>query len=683
VTAQGASKNPDFHLLQSFLEVLPDPCLVIDATGRVMAVNSAWNELARQNEPSSDALSDPVGTNYLSLCRSTSTEEGLNEVWTGIGSVISGDNDHFEREYICRSRDTFRWYRKIVRPFRQFGAHALIFHRDITAEKLDKLHPQTLDEEFRALADAAPVLIWMSGPDKGCTFFNRQWLEFTGVPKEEQLGDGWLKLVHPEDRDRILKAYHSAFDEKREFEFEYRLQYKDGGYRWVHDRGLPRLDPQNQLSGFVGSAWDLSDQKQATEVAYKATRQTRLEHIVATIAISATTLREALQNSLNVICQILEFPGGHALLIYDDEPELAKPAHILYLKDKERFAKLVDISARLSWPTDSGAPGEVLRTRKPVIHDPLSDYSDAKLYPRAPAALEAGVQSAIHLPVLVGDRVEAILEFASDRPIASDQELINTLLAACERLSRFFERRRAQIEFLKQKEELEAAAQQLFTVAGRVVDSQEEERRRIARELHDDFSQRLALVSMKITNLAGRDRALSAGELNADLEDVRESISSVAEDLHGLSRQLHPARLELLGLVRALRAQCSEFQRTRGIETVFEASASNDDASPQAATCLYRVLQESLMNIAKHSGSARAYVTLSRQENQLELRVRDEGRGFSSGEAFAKGIGFTNMEERVRLLNGKLMINSAPGKGTELVLRIPALVRVKQEHPQD
>ena len=223
----------------------------------------------------------------------------------------------------------------------------------------------------------------------------------------------------------------------------------------------------------------------------------------------------------------------------------------------------------------------------------------------------------------------------------------------------------------------------LARVGRKLLEAQEQERTRIARELHDDFSQRLALVSMKITNLAGRDRPLSAGELNADLEDVRESISSVAEDLHGLSRQLHPARIELLGMERALRAQCSEFERTRGIETVFEASVSNEDASPQAATCLYRLLQESLMNIAIHSGSKKAYVSLDRDGDQLEMSVRDEGKGFISGETGVKGIGLMNMRERVWLLNGKLIVNSSPGKGTEIVMRIPALSPAKHANSGD
>ena len=152
-------------------------------------------------------------------------------------------------------------------------------------------------------------------------------------------------------------------------------------------------------------------------------------------------------------------------------------------------------------------------------------------------------------------------------------------------------------------------------------------------------------------------------DLDAGLEDVRESIVAVAGDLRDLSHQLHPTMLALLGPIRALRALCEEFQRARGIETVFEASASDQDASEQAAMCLYRVLQESLMNIAKHSGSTSARVTLTRQADQLEMRVRDEGRGFIPGQDVRQGIGLTNIEERVRLLEGELVVNSKPGRG--------------------
>ena len=130
--------------------------------------------------------------------------------------------------------------------------------------------------------------------------------------------------------------------------------------------------------------------------------------------------------------------------------------------------------------------------------------------------------------------------------------------------------------------------------------------------------------------------------------------------------------LALLGMVRALRALCEEFQRARGIETKFEAAASDRDASEQTAMCLYRVLQESLMNIAKHSGSKTAFVGLTRQGNQLEMRIRDQGSGFCADANGPQGIGLVNIEERVRLLEGDLVIDSSVGSGTEILVRLPA-----------
>jgi PAS domain S-box-containing protein len=671
VNARAVSPSLDDSLLRSFVEALPDPCVVIDGAGRVLAVNRAWRELPRRKE-AAVAASHPVGMDYLALFKSSTADEGVARALMGIKSVLGGQREHFEHEYIRPMQPTFRWFRMTVHPWRELGTKAIIFHRDITAEKLGHVTPHPVDLEFRSLADAAPVMIWMSGPGKECIFVSRQWLEFTGARLEEALGEGWPQLVHPDDRDGLLMAFRAAFDQKHEFAHEYRLRHKDGGYRWVRDRGSPRYNPQNQFLGFTGSVWDLSEQKRAAEEASKAGRHARLVQEVAVIANSATTMREALQRSVDVICEAMAFPVAHALLINDDEPGLAKSAHIVYVKDGERFATLFEMSSRLTWPTDLGAPGEVLRSGKPLFTDVFANTKFPKRYPRSQASYDAGLRGGVHLPILVDDKVEAIIEFGSEEVIADDQEIVHTLVAAGERLSRFFERRRAQIKFLAQKEELQASAQRLFAMAGRLVDSQEEERRRIAREIHDDFTQRLALVSVRIANLAGRDRAATRAEMDAGLEDVRESIVGVAGDLRDLSHQLHPTMLALLGLGRALRALCEEFQRARGIETVFEASASDQDASEPAAICLYRVLQESLMNIAKHSGSTSARVIFTRQADQLEMQVRDEGRGFDPDAEGRQGLGLVSIEERVRLLNGTLTVNSSPGKGTEIVVCIPA-----------
>ena len=118
------------------------------------------------------------------------------------------------------------------------------------------------EERFRAIADAAPVMIWISGIDKSCTFCNQRWLEFTGRSASEELGNGWSDGVHPDDLDGCLATYTSSFDARRSFDMEYRLRRSDGEYRWVLDRGVPRFSPDGGFSGYIGSCIDITDRKQ-------------------------------------------------------------------------------------------------------------------------------------------------------------------------------------------------------------------------------------------------------------------------------------------------------------------------------------------------------------------------------------------------------------------------------------
>jgi two-component system cell cycle sensor histidine kinase/response regulator CckA len=118
------------------------------------------------------------------------------------------------------------------------------------------------EERFRAIADAAPVMIWISDVDKSCTFFNRRWLEFTGRSMSEELGNGWADGVHSDDFDRCLTTYTSSFDARMSFEMEYRLRRSDGEYRWVLDRGVPSFSPDGVFSGYIGSCIDITDRRQ-------------------------------------------------------------------------------------------------------------------------------------------------------------------------------------------------------------------------------------------------------------------------------------------------------------------------------------------------------------------------------------------------------------------------------------
>lgn len=115
------------------------------------------------------------------------------------------------------------------------------------------------------MADTAPVMIWVSGLDKGCTFFNQVWLDYTGRTMEQELGDGWAESVHPQDLDRCMEIYSSSFDARRRFQMEYRLRRADGEYRWMLDNGVPRFEPGDVFAGFIGSCVDITDLKRAQD----------------------------------------------------------------------------------------------------------------------------------------------------------------------------------------------------------------------------------------------------------------------------------------------------------------------------------------------------------------------------------------------------------------------------------
>jgi PAS domain S-box-containing protein len=137
--------------------------------------------------------------------------------------------------------------------------------RDITKRKIAEEELRESEARFRTVADAAPVLIWMSGPDKLCTFFNKGWLDFTGRSLEQGLGNGWAEGVHREDFDRCLDIYGNSFDARQPFTMEYRLRRHDGEYRWVLDSGTPHFADDGAFLGYIGSCIDITERKRAEE----------------------------------------------------------------------------------------------------------------------------------------------------------------------------------------------------------------------------------------------------------------------------------------------------------------------------------------------------------------------------------------------------------------------------------
>lgn len=206
-------------------------------------------------------------------------------------------------------------------------------------------------------------------------------------------------------------------------------------------------------------------------------------------------------------------------------------------------------------------------------------------------------------------------------------------------------------------------------LAGRLITAQEEERQRISRELHDDLVQTVASLAIGISRVR---RQLPAGVDSAgtELSTLQTRISSLANDIRQLSHQLHPAVLEHAGLITALKAFTAEFSRLENVEIAFTAPETSPAIPADIALCVYRLVQESLRNVVKHSGAQAAEVSLEVSDDDLNVTIADHGRGFDTDRR-AGGLGMVSLQERVRLCHGSLQISSQINVGTIVTARIP------------
>jgi PAS domain S-box-containing protein len=207
------------------------------------------------------------------------------------------------------------------------------------------------------------------------------------------------------------------------------------------------------------------------------------------------------------------------------------------------------------------------------------------------------------------------------------------------------------------------------TLAGRLIAAEEGERRRLARELHDDTSQKLALLLIDIYEVSGMGRSLP-GDVVRLLRQISSRAGDIASDLHHLSHELHPSRLESVGLVTALQGLCRDVTAQHRVTVEFQYNDVPGEVQGDVALCLYRIVQEGLHNVVRHSGAAHASVNLEGSDGGLLLRIADQGRGFDPEDVAAESLGLISMRERVNFLGGAFAIHSAPGRGTRIGVRV-------------
>jgi PAS domain S-box-containing protein len=465
---------------RAILESLKSRLAVLDPNGQIISANSAWIEFeaARTDECEPSAS---LGKNYLDFWN-RSAARGVPEAekaYAGIRAVLDKLLDSFVMEYSSVTNFGERLFEMTVTPLKSDENGAVVVHRDITGPKQIEMAVRESESRFRQIADAAPVLIWMSGPDGLCTYFSKKWLEFTGNPIEHELGNGWMQGIHPSDWERVFHSFSADFQAKRPSNIEFRLRRFDNVYRWVFNVAVPRFGGNNEFMGYIGCCVDVDERRSAEQ-----------------------------------------------------------------------------------------------------------------------ACLE---------------------------------------------------------------------------VSGRLITAQEEERARIARELHDDLSQRMAMLEIALDQLKQK-LSETAPSTRDQVSNVEEIASEISSDIHHLSHRLHPSKLYNLGLVATLHGLCKELSDQFGLKIHFSYLNIPRTLPNDISLCLYRVSQESLSNVVKHSGAREAKLDLSCDGTDVNLCISDSGVGFDPIAAKEKaGLGLVSMRERLRLVGGQLWVESELSHGTRIHARVPLL----------
>lgn len=313
------------------------------------------------------------------------------------------------------------------------------------------------------------------------------------------------------------------------------------------------------------------------------------------------------------------------------------------------------------------APNVVLESQFPIyarmIREgiPIRLPDDIMDIPEAEAErdylVRSGLQSQLTIPLRSSGEIVGGIGFASFRKrIEWPDELVQRLRLVGDIFTNALARKKAD--------------ESLRSLATKLIEAQEDERRRIAREMHDDWTQRLAVLGLEVARL---EKSLQDPSVAVSMvRTIQERLSQLSGDVHDLSRQLHPSILEDLGLVEALRCECKVFANREGIVVDFQTEIASVTMSHEVELCIYRVAQEALRNLAKHAAVTKCWVRLFRENGEFAITIRDEGVGFDPAQTqHRSGIGLASMQERVGLVRAKLSITSSPGRGTTVSVRVP------------
>lgn len=498
------------------------------------------------------------------------------------------------------------------------------------------------DAGYRTLLDLSAQALLVHRDFVPC-YANRALAELFGYLDEtEILGLRTnLELVDPAEHDRVRALATARLSgEQIPHRHEFRCRRKDGTHFWAEV--IASVVPWEGAPGVQVSFRDISRRK-AVEEQLRESRE--LLHTVIDSLPMFVFVKDRESNYIMVNKTMKDFYG-----LEEENFVHVTPTSLPIRSDEEKEMILGDDRV-------------VFETRQPYIQ------------PVVPVTKPDGTQTyrySIKIP-LFDDTGELTGLLGVGEDITERKRVEQDLHRIYDELEQRVEDRTAALR--ESEGALTASQSELRKLAGNLLSAQEAERRSFARELHDDLTQRLAILALDVDAL-GRDHSGVDESMREQLRELQTRIADIASDAQGMARRLHPSILDDLGLVKALKAECVHFSNREGIDVTFTHHDVPANLPKSLSLSLYRIAQESLRNISKHAASAVATVDLACADGgEIRLAIEDHGVGFPAEDAGqvgdGGGLGLVSMRERARLAGGTCSVLSSPGRGTIVDVRLP------------